>query len=328
MDIEQATTEATPGTEYDEVSDADLIAAAQEAGGAASVDVAAEATAAGTPPPAKEAGEAAADPDEPAIAAVIRAREKAFAERQQGHNDAAEMRAQAQQEAEQIRAAARKQAAADYEADLQARRSKFKESPISAIRELGWQTDEMVDAVAREGTAEWKAMRAIQQELAETRAQAGSVDKVKADFAAFKQQIEQERSNGARRAVEQAFMEQHAAPDKTPYLHKRYDPEEIIAKAHKLASDWSAANIPFAHSDVAAYLEHQARARIAGTPAQQVSAVSGTATKVKANGSRTLSPSNGSERRASPKPIDEMNPDEERAALIEAAREARRLGGG
>ena len=91
---------------------------------------------------------------------------------------------------------------------------------------------------------------------------------------------------------------------------------------------WSKAGIPFAHSDVAEYLEHQARQRLAGVPVppQQVSG-GGSAQKVRANGSRTLSAATGSERRASPKPLEEMSPDEERNALIEAVAEARRASG-
>lgn len=320
------------GTVHDDVSDADLIAAAQEAGGAASVDVDAEAAAAGQPPPVRPdatAGEPAIDPAEPKIAAVMRAREEAFKKREEAQDYAAQLRQRAEQEAEQIRANARKQAAADYEADLQARRAKFREAPAAAIRELGFRTEDMVDAVTREGTAEWKAIRAAEDRAAAAEAKAGAVDQVKADFEAFKNAAAQREQQAQVAAVEQQFLAVHATPEKAPYLHKRYDEQEIIQKAHAQANAWTKAGIPFAHGDVAEYLEHQARQRLAGVPVppQQVSG-GGSAQKVRATGSRTLSAAGGSERRASPKPIEEMSPEEERAALIEAAAEARRTSGG
>lgn len=329
MDAEQQTTVTTTAEVSDEASDADLIAAAQEAGGAASVDVAAEEQAArtggaATPKPAEPTG----DPEEPKIAAVLRAREKAFAERQEATDYAAQVRARAEQDAAKVIADARARATADYEAEMTARRARFRESPTSAIRELGFPTEDIVDSVTREGTTEWKAIRA-----AEARAQAAEAKATEAvakasDFDKFRTSYEQQQHTQAMRAVEQQFLTEHAAVEKAPYLHKRYDPGEILEKAHALANQWRAANVPFDNGDVAAYLEHQARQRLAGVPVppQQVSG-GGSVQKVRTNGSRTLSAASGSERRASPKPLDEMSPEEERAALIEAAAEARRSGG-
>lgn len=337
MDVEQTqTVEATPIADdgWQEATDAELIAAAQEAGGA---EAAAEADgiAPVKPPAAKVAPATAAepvvDPDEPKIAAVLRAREKAFAERQSADDYAAQRRAQADEAYAATVAKARQQATADYEAELSARRAKFRETPTAAIRELGFTTDELVDGVTREGTPEWKAMRALQQELATTKAEAGTAKKVAADFEAYK--AEQEKAVYASRVaqVRDQFLTAHASPEKAPYLHKRYDADEIFEKSDALARKWQAAGVPFDHADVAQYLEAESRKRLTGVasvPPQQVSGMSG-AQKVRAAiGSRTLSSANGSERRASPKPIEEMAPDEERAALIEAAAEARRANGG
>lgn len=326
-------TEQTETVENGEPTDADLIAASLEAGGAEAVDVDREAAEAverqaeaAAPKPAKasDATETTAtDADEPKIAAIIRAREKAFQERQEATDYAAQLREEAQREVEQLRASARKQAQDDYEAELTAKRARFKDKPTEFLRELG-PTEDIVDAVAREGTAEWKAMRAIQVELAEAKTKANSVDAIKADFDAFKNSIQAEKLTAKRAEVERAFLETYAPPEKTPYLHKRYDEAEILQRAHKLADQWNAAKLPFAHSDIAEYLEHEARARIAGTTPPQVSGASGAQKVRAANGSRTLSAATGSERRASPKPMHDMSPDEERDALIDAAREARR----
>lgn len=335
MDAEQTQQPTTDTTAPDviddwaEPTDAELIDAVREAGGATSADVAAEAAAVGKPPPVLPPGETASDPDEPKIAVAIRAREKAFQERQDAQDYAATRRAQAEAEATKIIAEARAKAAADYDADLNARRAKFRETPGAAIRELGFTTEDIVDGVTREGTAEWRAIRAAEARAVAAEGKAGTVDAVKADFEAFKNSVIAEKQSEVRRQVEHHFLTEVASPEKAPYLHKRYDPEEILEKSHALANKWREAGQPFANSDVAEYLEHQARQRLAGTavPPHQVSG-GGSAQKVRANGSRTLSAASGSERRASPKPIDEMSDLEERDALIEAAREARRQNGG
>lgn len=324
MDVEQTETVATEA----EPTDAELIAAAQEVGGAASVDVEAEAAAANGAAAQVEGGE----PEEPKIAAILRAREKAFAERQEATDHAAQIRGKAEQEAAQILADARAKATADYEREMEARRAKFRESPAQAIREFGVPTNELVDQVAREGTAEWREMQKLRADLEATKATAGKADKVAAEFEAWKEQQAREQHTQRVQQVRSAFLSTHATPDQTPYLHKRYDDEEIFQRADALARKWQAAQVPFDHADVAQYLEHESRNRIlgsasSGTPPQQVSGISGGATKVKANGSRTLSAANGSERRTSPKSIDEMTPNEERDALIEAARDARRQNG-
>ncbi|HYE92054.1 MAG TPA: hypothetical protein VEA38_13575, partial [Terriglobales bacterium] len=120
--------------------------------------------------------------------------------------------------------------------------------------------------------------------------------------------------------------------EKTPYLHKRFDAEEIFERSNRLAAQWQQAGIEFAHEDVAQYLEFESRKRILGsdgasTP-QQVSGAAGkpagSAPKVKANGPRTLSAATGSERRTSPKPIREMTAEEERDALVAEVAEMRR----
>lgn len=344
--IEATPPPAPPPVEDDgwaEATDAELIAAAQEAGGAASVDVAAEAAAAGQPLPPKPDAAAGGEPEEPKIAAVLRAREKAFAERQGAEDFAAQRRAQAEQEAERLIVDARKRAADEYERDLQARRDKFRESPGAAIRELGWKTDEMVDGVTREGTAEWKAIRAAEDRARAAEQKAASFDAVKNDFEAFKKQSMQAAQQQQQQAVEQQFLNAHASVEKAPNLHRvaasipnvpgvLRGNALIVQMGHAIANQWAQAGIPFANSDVAEYLEHQARTGALGAPASasspQVSGASGGQKVRPANGSRTLSPSMGSERRATPKPIDEMTADEERNALIEVAREARRQGGG
>lgn len=335
MDIETQEQTQDAGDGYAEATDADLIAAAQEAGGAASVDVDAEAAAAGAPPvlaTAADQASAGGELEEPKIAAVIRAREAAAKQRFEAEDYAAQTRQQAAAEAEQIRAEARAQAQRDHQAYLEAQRKQFAESPTEYLRALAKDPQDVVDAVIRDGTAEGRAMRAIREQLAEANKKAGVAEQVKSEFDAWKQQLQTEKQAAFVEQVKHGFMTSHASPEKAPYLHRRYDADEIFDKANRLATQWQRAGVAFDHGDVAQYLEFESRKRIlgdaAGAPPQQVSGVSGNASKVRAPGSRTLSAANGSERRASPKPIDEMTPEEERAALIEAVREARRQSGG
>lgn len=324
---EDTTTADDTTTDTGEATDADLIAAAQEVGGTEAV-LEAEAT-----PPAKADTPKPADAvtDEPKIAAVLRAREKAFAERQDADDYAAQRRAAADREAAAMLADARARAEKEHADFIESKKREFRDNPTEHLRSLSSNPQDIVDAVIREGTPEARAMRELQEQIASARAEAAKAGKVSEEFSAWKEQQAQAAHQYRVAAVKQTFLSTHAAPEQTPYLNKRYDADEIFDKANALAVKWQAANIPFDHGDVAQYLEFEARKRIlgdasAGAPPQQVGGASGTASKVKATGSRTLSASDGSERRASPKPIEEMSPDEERNALIEAVREARRTG--
>lgn len=342
MEIETTTadtTEQTPPEAPDDFggpSRDDLIAAVREAGGTDSVDLEAEAAAAGTPPPAKPEP---TTEEEPKIAALLRAREKAFAERQEADTYAEQRKRQADEEASKIIAEAKKRAEEEWANEVAAKRRRFEESPTEAIRSLGKNPDDIVNAVMREGTPEWQEFRRIQQELEATKAKASDVDKVKEELAAFRKAQDDERQQAYVHQVRTQFLAEHASADKVPHLYREAataaalletTPEDIVFdRANRLAMSWQKSGlklgVDFDRNDVAAYLEHQSKQRLAaaGTTPQQVSGASGNAPKVKANGSRTLSAAAGSERRTSPKPLHEMTADEERDALIEEARKAR-----
>lgn len=339
MTEQQQTTEEQQQTTHDDLngpSDAELLAALREAGGTESVDVeaeekaAAERTAAAAAPKPKEGvpaaeGEPATDPDEPKIAATLRAREKAFRERQEAESYAARLKAQAEAEATRIREEAKERARLEHEEYLRQQREKFASSPTEYLRTLAKDPNEIVDAVNREGTPEWRALRAMQAQLAEATEKARGAEQVKAEFERWKEEQAQQAHQQRIEQVKATFLAHHASPEKAPYLHKRYEPEEIFAKADALARQWQRAGIDFAHSDIVEYLEHESRKRLGAvaSPPQQVSGASGNAPKVKANGSRTLSAASGSERRATPKPIDEMSPEEERNFLLAELKDVR-----
>ena len=117
----------------------------------------------------------------------------------------------------------------------------------------------------------------------------------------------------------------------------RWDPEEIFERSAKLAQEWAKEGLvyrkDFDDADVAAYLEKQSRERFKSlngqTPAQQSGAGAaerqpGLAPKSAANGTRTLSVAQGSERRTSPKPLSELSPEQQREELIATVAAARR----
>lgn len=309
----------------------DLIAAVKAAGGTASVDVDAEAAAAGQPPPVVEPAE------EDRLTVIMRRREAAHAETEKQRATVRQLEADAQQRAQRLiedaEARARK---IDEDADA-ALRAKFARSPAEALRGLG-DPQQIIDEVLRAGTPEAKAMAQMRAELATARADAKVGLSAKEDFDRFKAEQAQAQLQASTRAYHENFLATHASAEKAPYLHARFDPAQIVDQSVTLARSWAhdglKYQVDFDDADVVAYLEKQSKDRVAKlvptTPAApQVSAAAplkapGNAPKVQANGPRTLSAAQGSERRTSPKPLHEMNAAQKRAALVEAAAEARR----
>jgi hypothetical protein len=118
------------------------------------------------------------------------------------------------------------------------------------------------------------------------------------------------------------FMSEHASEEKCPNLHTLYDSEEIIARGDQIADEYRKRTGQVASlSEIAEYLELKAAERVAEMR-QKLGARTNTTNRV--NGPRTLSASQASERRASPKPIREMSQEEERDALIAAYKDATR----
>lgn len=334
------------GTPRDE-----LIAAVREAGGTAEVDLEAEerdaAERAANPPPPKPAPAAPAqktapaaaetpDPNaiaEPKIAAAIRAREEARKKVDEATDYSVQLRQQAETEAQRILADARRTATEQLQAERDRFLNRYRESPTSALREAGIPTDKLVNDVNLEGTPEWQAIMEARRAGEEAKTELGAAKKQLDELTAWrKSEADRQQAESVAR-VQQQFLDTHATTEKAPFMHKRWEPSQIFDECNKLAVEWQKAGIQFAHADVAEYLEFKSRQRILGDaaaqPPQQVSGVAGQpagiAPKVtKANGTRTLSAATGSERRAAPKPIREMTPEEEREALIAETRELRR----
>jgi hypothetical protein len=336
MDIEQTIEQSTEtaGPETGEPASRDeLMAAVREAGGTESVDVDAEAAKAGTPPPAKDAPPATAE-DEPPILAKLREREESWKKTQDAESRAERLIREAQEKAERIQAEAREKARLEHEQWLAEQRRKFETSPTDHLRALG-DPDKIADLVMQDGTPEARARRELEMRIAKAEEKAEVGEQARKELEAWKQEQARIAREELQAKVQTEYLSQFASKEKAPYLHARYEPEEIFQKSVALAHEWAQKGLQykkdFDDSTVAEYLESQAKKRLAslGLAPQAVAGAtqsngSGSRPHGLANGSRTLSAAAGSERRTSPKPVSEMTPDEERQALIDAVREAKR----
>jgi len=341
MDQEtEQTTEIQPSQSAGGPTRDELIAAVREAGGTESVDVAAEERAAAESAQAAPPAEAPPAEEEPRIASVLRAREKAHAEQEAARNHAQEMIRQAQEESARLIREAQERANKEWQAELDRRRQAFQASPTEHLRTLG-DPQQIVDSVLRDGTPEGRAIQQLQRELAETKQTASQAADAKAEIERLREQVRQESTAREIERVKSVFMGNHATAEKAPYVHAEYGtPDRVFEIANQKAVEWQKQGLvigkDFDFDDVAQYIEREAKqsfqaklTRLGLTPAQQVSAGApakepGNAPKVPANGMRTLSAAQGSERRTSPKPLHEMRPEEARKALIEEVAAARR----
>lgn len=286
----------------------------------------------GEPP----AAAAPVEPDPDAkLAEILKRREEGHAKRRDAEAYADQIRRQADAEKQRLIEEARAEAKRTADAELADLRAKFRASPTETLRALG-SPDEITDAVMREGTPEARALAKAQEEARLAREEAREGKTAREELSQMRQEIQQERHAAVRAQTMNEYLSAHASQEKAPYMHARWDADEIFERSVSIAKTWAADGLvykkDFDDGDVAMYLERQSKERFTKTvptAAQQVSAAGsatsqGVATKVTANGTRTLAASAGSERRTSPRPFNEMNADEQRQALIDEAQAARK----
>lgn len=332
MDVEQTET-TTEQTQTPDLRD-ELIAAVKEAGGTESVDVAAEEQAAAAPAEPVVETPAPEDPDAK-FEAILAKRRENHQELSGAKSRAERMLREAEEAKQRLIEEARAEAKRLIDEERQAFQNRFRTSPTEALRELGDPND-VADAVLREGTPEAKALAAAREDARQAREEAKKGSAALSEIEKFRQEQAAEKRAAMQAQVRNEYLSQFATPEKTPYLHARYEPEEIFQRSVSLAHQWAQEGLEykkdFDDNTIAEYLEHQSKKRIAalnGTPANQVPAGApakgpGLATKVTANAPRTLSAAAGSERRTSPRPLHEMAPEERRKALVEEVAAARR----
>lgn len=342
---EQTETQAPELSERDQ-----LIRAVREAGGTESADIAREeqeaaarAAAAAEPAPA-EAPKTEESPDR--LTTILREREERHKEQEAQRSRARNIEQEARDRADQILRDAQAKAQKVIDDQIAEHRAKFASSPTAALRTLGLDSQQAIDAVLAEGTPQARALAEANQRAAKAEEIATKATSGVEEFQKWKKETEEAAQRASYDQYLQTFLTQHASEEKAPYLNARFEPEQISARAVALAQEWANGGLTYAKdgaksqyefddSDVVAYLEKQSKERIAKlapltTPAaNQVGAGApatgpGNAPKVSASSPRTLSATQGSERRAAPKPLTEMTPAQQRQALIEDVAAARR----
>ena len=318
----------------------DLIAAVRAAGGVESVTAEPEETAAAPTEPETPAPPA----EEDRVERLLRAREKAHAETMAARRSADDIRARAEAEGKRIIEEAKAEARRAVEEEQRARRQRLDESPIEALRELGRDPGQMVDAVLQANTPEARERARLAAEIAETRKDAAQGKTALDELNKLRADINEERQQLAVEQVRSQFLSTVATAEKAPYLHAVADVvgTDVFAMCDSLCRKWTAEGLVlngqgengFAPGDLVAYLERQSKERIVkvspqAPPAQQVAAGAvarppGNAPQVSANGPRTLSAAAGSERRSAPKPFHQLDAAQKRQALIEEVAAERR----
>ncbi len=339
--MDQQQLETTETSSPDATRD-DLIAAVREAGGTEGVDVAETDEAGEKPAPATTAG-ATATPPAPAVdeqdaklEAILKRREEQHLKRRDADEYARQIRAAADAEKQRLIDEARAEAKRIADQELAELRAKFRSSPQATLRALG-DPGEIADLVIKEDTPEARALAKLEAEARSAREEAKEGRTAREELAKFKAELAQAEQARLVAEVRQDFLSMYASEEKAPYLHARWEPEEVFERCDRLCREWERDGLKlgsdFDQNTLVAYLEKQSKERVTrltGTsPANQVPAGApakgpGLAPKVQANGSRTLSAAAGSERRTSPRPLSEMKPDEARDALIEEVAAARR----
>lgn len=261
----------------------------------------------------------------PKLAATLRAREQAQKLREEGKAERDAMLADAMRQREEVARMRYEAEAIRKEAEAErARLMRLRTAPLDAIKELGWDTEQLVTEVAREGTPEWQMIKRLRgekekqdQELAEVRAFMAEQRQMQNQAVAYHQQQ-------YRAQVEREFL---SKVSEDSALRALYEESEIVARGDRVYAEYKAKTGQEASLDeIREYLEDQAQSRLAKLRGQARGASGKPAAQAKAgNGQRTLSASASSERRAAPKPFSELKtPAEQRKALEEAASEAAR----
>lgn len=333
---EQTQTQEQPLDEREE-----LLKAVRDAGGTGSVDVAAEAEAAGQPPPVPPPAAEPPAPDPDArLKEILSKREASHRKTLEADDYAAQLRADAERERQRILDEARAEAERLRSQSTSNARQQYQADPTGFLRTLDDDPKNVVDTVLRQGTPEWQEMQRIKAELAQAKEDAKLGKQAVDEVSKIREERKNEIAEMRAAAIREDFLSNHANPEKAPYLHARFDsPEEVFDRCNKLCVSWQKdglkLGVDFDKSDLVTYLENQSRERYQKLPAAQavsagsttqasgVAATQGIA-KQSASGSRTPTAAQGSERRTSPKPFSELTPQQQREELIAEVAAARR----
>lgn len=209
-------------------------------------------------------------------------------------------------------------------AETQARYKAAASDPVKMGELAGLTREQLAHELTMAGSPEHAALMDLRAKAAALEEKHRAVD----EFIASQKKRDEDSVQSAKAAEYQqkleVFIQAATNQEKFPALNALYEPYEILEKGKAVQKEYHRRTGNLAtDEEIAEYLElHEARPRL--DKIRQGSAGSAIATKPKANGPRTLSASSASERRATPKRIDQLTPAEEYQRLIEIADEAMR----
>jgi hypothetical protein len=285
----------------------------------------------GDTPAAPEDHAAADDPEDaslPKLDRLLKAREKARATLDKSRTEAEQLLASARRQAEEDGTRIRKEATDAAKREVQELLGRLKTKPLDAIKEIGWDREQLVNEVSREGTPEYQMMKRLEARAEAAEAKLKEFDDKWGAAEKRNQEAEVRAQHAAIAQTEQKFLAT-VSLDSAPALRKLYDDAEIIQKGHAAAKrlrDETGQSATL--EEIRDHLEYHARKRLeklsdhetGSTARGHETGPSKSATKQQANGTRTLNGKGQSERRATPKSFREArSPEEETALLREVA---------
>lgn len=282
--------------------------------------------------PAKKAAPAKADDDDAeSLKRVLKERKEVASQKQKQMDELTRTRAEIQQMHQDLQ---RQRMEIEQEKRrIQALRS----DPARAIKELGYEPEDYILELAREGTPEGQAMRKQReqaQELAQLKAWRQQQEQAAQQQ---RQRFEEQKQHEYRRLVEQNFLKTALDEEKYPHVSSFYKGKEhmLVVQGDLIADQYAelaGKNATF--EDIADFLESEMRdwytSRSGGQQEQRSVAkapqIQGQSTPGSVTG-RTLNPDLSSERRTLGTMLKDLDGDERLAAAREAVGAALRASG-
>lgn len=213
---------------------------------------------------------------------------------------------------------------------LEAERAKIAETlkdPFKIAEYTGKSHAELARDLAMAGTPEWQLNQRVTAELEQLKAQQASQRQEwlthQEQLKAHSLQLEQRE----RASTEQRYVEHTADASKYPNFSKLEPDERLTFGYHTSRKYHTATGEVATDEQIAEYYESRFSTEPGSTRdgSRQQTGANGNAPKTsRATGPRTLSNTAASERRASPRPVKDMTPEELRQALIDEVREVKR----
>ncbi len=261
---------------------------------------------------------------------ILKGREAKQATRSKLEEQKADAARKVEEAQRKLEAADRREAEiAKRESEYEAKMKRLKESPRETFKDLGWDDQKVVDSMLTEGSPEGREIARQRKENEELKARVAKFDA----FLEAQEKTQQESQRAAKEradheaglAIRKSFLDM--VPEESA-LRTLYSDDDIATQANRIAYEIRQKNrgeLVASFEQIRDYLENKANERLAkirsGTE-QKSEPTKQAALQKSGTGSRTLSTSGASERRASPRPIRDMSAAEEREALIAAARDA------